>query len=58
MTKLINKLRNDKSGASAAEYALIISLIAVAIIVGARQLGTQINARLTDVANTIQTPNP
>lgn len=56
MTKLINKLRTSTSGASAAEYALIISLVAVAIIVGATALGTQINNRLSNVARTIQTP--
>jgi pilus assembly protein Flp/PilA len=56
MTKLINKLRTNTSGASAAEYALIISLVAVAIIVGATALGSQINTRLSGVASTIAAP--
>lgn len=58
MTKLINKLRKDKSGASAAEYALIISLIAVAIIGSVRLLGTNMDARFSQVANDIGMPAP
>nr|WP_310524783.1 Flp family type IVb pilin [Polymorphobacter sp.] len=53
MTKLLNALKNSKSGASAAEYALIIALVGVAIIAGATLLGTNINNRLTSTATTI-----
>ena len=56
MTKLLNALKNSKSGASAAEYALIIALVGVAIIGGATVLGTSINTRLTNTATTITTP--
>ena len=35
MTKLFRVLKSDRSGASAAEYALIISLVGIAIIAGA-----------------------
>ena len=60
MNNLVNRLHSqlyllkaDKSGATAAEYALLISLIAVAIIVGAGLLGTAINTKLTGVATSI-----
>jgi pilus assembly protein Flp/PilA len=44
-----------EEGATAAEYALLIALIAVAIIAGARFLGSAINTRLSDVGTTITT---
>lgn len=56
MTKLLNALKNSKSGASAAEYALIIALVGVAIIGGATILGTNINNRLSGTAATIANP--
>ena len=56
MTKLLNALKNSKSGASAAEYALIIALVGVAIIGGATLLGTNITNRWTATAGTIAAP--
>ena len=53
MTHLIKKIRGDNSGASAAEYALIIALIGLAILVGARALGTAINTNFISAATTI-----
>ena len=53
MIKNIRKLKNDVAGASAAEYALIIALVGVAIITGASALGTAVNARLSNTASTI-----
>jgi Flp pilus assembly pilin Flp len=32
MKELLNKLAADKSGASAAEYALILALVAIALV--------------------------
>lgn len=55
MIKNFRNLKNDKSGASAAEYALIIALVGVAIIAGASALGDNINDRLQSTATTIQT---
>ena len=43
----------NEEGATAAEYALLVALIAVAIIVGARALGVSINDKLQGVADTI-----
>ncbi len=52
MSKIVNFLR-DESGASAAEHALIISLIALVVIAGATALGTTINTKLSTAATTI-----
>ncbi len=52
MNKLIAFLK-DETGATAAEYALIIALVGVAIILGATALGTAINTKFTSVATTI-----
>jgi pilus assembly protein Flp/PilA len=46
-------LVGDETGATAAEYALLVTLIAVAIIAGATLLGNNINARLDDTATKI-----
>jgi len=52
MSSIVNFLK-DESGATAAEYALILSLIALVVIVGATGLGTTINAKLGTAATTI-----
>ena len=43
----------DESGASAAEYALILALVAIAIIVGLNFLGSQINAVLNSAGSSM-----
>ena len=48
-------LVHSETGATAAEYALLVALIAVAIIAGARLLGTSINSELSDVAGKVST---
>jgi pilus assembly protein Flp/PilA len=57
MTKLVQFLR-DESGASAAEYALILAIVGIGIVVAARALGTAISGAMTNAANTINNPNP
>jgi pilus assembly protein Flp/PilA len=49
------ELTHSETGATAAEYALLVSLIAIVIVVGAFLLGTAINGRLTDTATCIDT---
>ncbi len=44
MKTLFQRFANDESGATAIEYGLIATLIAVALITGATALGTQLNA--------------
>jgi pilus assembly protein Flp/PilA len=45
MSKLVSFLK-DESGASAAEYALILALVGVAIAVAATALGTAITGAI------------
>lgn len=47
------ELTHSETGATAAEYALLVSLIAIVIVLGASLLGTAINGRLTDTAECI-----
>ena len=49
MNKILHYL-GDESGASAAEYALILALVAIAIIGGLTVLGTTINTVLSSGA--------
>ena len=53
MKKLIKNFVADNSGATAIEYGLIAALIAVAIIVGAGNLGTSLNAKFANVATRV-----
>ena len=50
------RLLKDESGATAIEYGLIASLIAVAIIAGAKALGTSINGMFSNLANKVNSP--
>jgi len=49
----VSNYLNDESGATAAEYALIIALVAAAIVTALTTLGSNISAKLTNVAGTI-----
>jgi pilus assembly protein Flp/PilA len=53
MKKFLKNLMADKSGASAAEYALILGLVGVGIIVAATQLGTDISTAFTNSGTAI-----
>jgi pilus assembly protein Flp/PilA len=52
MSSIVNFLK-DESGVTAAEYALILSLIALVVIAGATVLGTSISGKLSTAATTI-----
>lgn len=56
MTKLLRKIRIDNSGASAAEYALMIALIGGVIVIAAASLGTNMSAVFTTFAAKVTTP--
>ena len=47
---LTNSMRSDEEGATAVEYGLMVSLIAVAIIVAVGAIGINLNAMFADVA--------
>lgn len=55
ITYLLARLNilNHEKGATAVEYALLVALIALAIIIAVTLLGTQLSALFTRIANTI-----
>ena len=46
---LINSMRNDEEGATAVEYGLMVSLIAVAIIAAVGLIGTRLDTMFDGV---------
>jgi pilus assembly protein Flp/PilA len=46
----VNRFIRDEEGVTAIEYGLLASLIAVAIIVGAGLVGTELNTLFTDIS--------
>ena len=59
MKQLVARFVNDESGATAIEYGLIAALVAVAIMVGAGMLGTELNNKFGAVANAVKNaPTP
>jgi len=56
MEKFVNATRRflrDEEGVTAIEYGLIAALVALAIIAGARLLGTNLNTLFTTIATTL-----
>ena len=51
---LFTRFLKDESGATAIEYGLIASLVAVAIISGAQALGNNLNKTFTDLAGNMK----
>jgi pilus assembly protein Flp/PilA len=51
MFKVLNVFVSDESGATAIEYALIASLIAVFIVGALAALGTNISSEFTEVGS-------
>lgn len=56
MTKFV-KFFKDDSGASAAEYALILAIVGAGIALGVTQLGTAINDSITNATDEVKTAN-
>ena len=56
MSTLLRRFFNDESGATAIEYGLIATLIAVAMIVGATALGTKLNSVFNGLSTKMTTP--
>ena len=54
MKNLVVRFAKCESGATAIEYTLIASLIAVAAIVAMGSVGTKVNGVLSNVASTIK----
>lgn len=53
MKKLLARLMKDESGATAIEYGLIAALIGVAIITGAKSVGSALNNKFTTISTSI-----
>ena len=47
MMKLVRNFKNNTSGASAAEYALIVAVLGGLVVAGATAFGTSLKAGLT-----------
>jgi pilus assembly protein Flp/PilA len=56
MKTFIKSFLADESGASAAEYALILVVIGIAIVAGAGTLATSIGTAMSDTATCIGDP--
>ena len=54
--KFVQSFLREEDGAAAIEYGLIAALIAVAIIVGAGLLGTNLDGLFTRLGNCMATP--
>jgi pilus assembly protein Flp/PilA len=54
MSKVVSFFK-DESGASAAEYALILAIVGIGIVTAASALKTQIGGAMNRTANTINT---
>ena len=52
--KILLAMLKDESGATAIEYGLIASLIAVAIIAGASTLGTNLGTTFTNLSSSMK----
>ena len=52
MTRAIRTIR-DTRAATMAEYAILVAVIALVVIVGARTLGTSVSGKLNNAAATI-----
>ncbi len=53
MKSLFNRFAKDESGATAIEYGLIATLIAVALITGAGLVGTSLNKVFATISSKI-----
>ena len=54
MSKLLARFMNDESGATAIEYGLIAAGIALAIIAVVNGLGTNLNAKFSDINTSLK----
>jgi pilus assembly protein Flp/PilA len=53
MFNAIRRFVKEEEGASAAEYALLVALISIAMLVSVQLLGTNIGNAITTAANNI-----
>lgn len=53
MMRFLTLLASDEAGATAIEYALVASLISVAIIAGATSIGSSLSATFTNIGSSL-----
>jgi Flp pilus assembly pilin Flp len=53
--RLLARFLGDEAGSNAAEYALIIALVAGVIVIALTALGTSISGAMTSIGTTIST---
>jgi pilus assembly protein Flp/PilA len=58
MSKFVTRFMKDESGATAIEYGLIASLIAVILIAGATTLGNKLSSTFSGIAGNISATAP
>ena len=54
--EMLKRFIKDERGLEASEYALLLALIAIAIVVAVRALRTAIEGKFTETATIISTP--
>lgn len=54
MMKILKNLKLNKSGASAAEYALIVAVLGGLVVTGATSFGDELNGVLTDAGTAMK----
>jgi pilus assembly protein Flp/PilA len=52
--EMVKKFFRDEAGATAVEYGLMVALIAVVIIAAVTTLGQNLNAKFSNVAQTVK----
>jgi len=52
---MLKQFLNDDSGATAIEYGLIAALISLAMITGAKAMGTSINSKFSTISTALST---
>ena len=57
MTKFFNAFLTDEAGASAAEYALILAIVGVAIGAAALSLGANVRAAIANASDEVYSCN-
>ncbi|HEY0780386.1 MAG TPA: Flp family type IVb pilin [Gemmatirosa sp.] len=52
-TSAVRRFVRDEEGATMAEYALLVAVIALVALAGAKTLGTNINSKLSTAAGNV-----
>jgi pilus assembly protein Flp/PilA len=58
MLKILNNLKNNKSGASAAEYALIVAVLGGFVVGGATLFGGSLNTAMGNSGDALEAEAP